>query len=34
VGDQVIGTLLYPVSLAFSYYIRGKKTFTDIVEEA
>jgi len=34
VGDQVIGTLLYPVSLVFSYYIRGKKTFTDIVEEA
>ncbi len=34
VADQVIGTLLYPVSLIFSYYIRGKKTFTDIVEEA
>ncbi len=34
VDDQVIGTLLYPVSLVFSYYIRGKKTFTDIVGAA
>lgn len=34
VDDQVIGTLLYPVSLVFSYYIKGKKTFTDIVGTA